>query len=138
MLIAEFTRATGLSRDTVRFYVKRGLLHPKVGTGGSNRYQSFDADQVERALIIRNAQALGFTLKEIAALDAEYNLKGMSLQRKIELMLERVALIDQQMTRLRGMRRYLMRKVAWMEAGEKGTPPAYRNVPGKVLTRDGC
>jgi len=135
MLIAEFVRATGLSRDTVRFYIKLGLLRPVVG---GNRYQSFDAEQVERAVIIRNAQALGFTLKEIAALDAEYNVSGMSLQRKTALMLERVAQIDQQMEKLRGMRRYLVKKVAWMEAGEKGAPPAYQPVAGRRVSRSGC
>jgi MerR family transcriptional regulator, copper efflux regulator len=134
MLIAAFTRATGLSRATVRFYVKRGLLHPVIGAGGSNRYQSFDADQVERALIIRNAQALGFTLKEIAALDAEYNLKGMTRQRKAALMMERVALIDEQMAKLHGMRRYLMKKVAWIEAGEKGVPPTYDPAPNRRIS----
>ena len=128
MLIAEFVRATGLSRDTVRFYIKLGLLRPVVG---GNRYQSFDAEQVERAVIIRNAQALGFTLKEIAALDAEYNVSGMSLQRKTGLMLERVAQIDQQMDKLRGMRRYLMKKVAWMKVGEIGPEPVYSLASGR-------
>jgi len=134
MLIAEFARATGLSRDTIRFYVKRGLLRPLVG---ANRYQSFDAGQVERALIIRNAQALGFTLKEITALDAEYNLKGMSVERKIGLMLERVAQVDEQLERLRGMRRYLMKKVAWMKAGEIGPEPVYSLGGGRRASRSG-
>jgi MerR family transcriptional regulator, copper efflux regulator len=40
MLISEFTRATGLSRDTVRFYVRRGLLAPLAGNkGGSSLCQ---------------------------------------------------------------------------------------------------
>lgn len=71
MLIGESTRVTGLSRDPVRCYVRRGLLQPAIGAGGTNRYQSFDADPVERALIIRNAQALGFTLREIASFNLE-------------------------------------------------------------------
>ncbi len=31
MLIQEFCRATGLTRDTVRFYVRQGLLAPTIG-----------------------------------------------------------------------------------------------------------
>jgi MerR family transcriptional regulator, copper efflux regulator len=40
MLISEFARAAGLSRDTVRFYVRRGLLAPLAGNkGGSSLCQ---------------------------------------------------------------------------------------------------
>ena len=136
MLIAEFTRASGLSRDTVRFYVKRGLLRPAVGNGGSNRYQSFSAADVERALIIRNAQALGFSLKEIAALDSEYQFHGMDLPRKLALMRERMALVDAQIARLREMRHYFRKKIAWMEAGEVGKAPVYK--PAAHFGRHGC
>ncbi len=133
MYIAEFTRATGLSRDTVRFYIKRGLLRPKVN---GNRYQSFGEDDIERAMIIRNAQALGFSLKEIAALDSEYQLHGMSLVRKIALMRERMALVEMQIARLRGMRNYFLKKIAWMEAGEVGKAPEYK--PAARFGRDRC
>ena len=42
MLISEFARATGLSTDTVRFYVRRGLLKPLAGSkGGSKSLSDF-------------------------------------------------------------------------------------------------
>ncbi|GGE99848.1 MerR family transcriptional regulator [Aliidongia dinghuensis] len=124
MLIAEFSRRTGLTKDTIRFYVKRGLLKPDVGTNTSNRYQSFDAEQVERALIIRHAQLLGFTLQEIAVFDAEYSRAGMSEARLIELMRGRVALIDERIEKLERSRDYFLRKIAWIEGGSKGEPPS--------------
>jgi MerR family transcriptional regulator, copper efflux regulator len=74
MLIAEFARATGLSRDTIRFYVKKGLLQSVIGT---NRCQDFDAEQVDRALLIREKQALGFTLGKISVLSKESS-RGIS------------------------------------------------------------
>jgi MerR family copper efflux transcriptional regulator len=128
MLIAEFARATGLSRDTIRFYVKRGLLRPVIGASGTNRYQSFDMEQVERAAIIRSSQALGFTLNEIATLDAEIKSNSATRQRQIALTLERIACIDQQICKLRGMRRYLMKKKTWIKSGKKGAPPSYRYI----------
>jgi MerR family copper efflux transcriptional regulator len=68
MLISEFARATGLTRDTVRFYVRRGLLTPATNAkGGRHPYQSFTAADVQAAKIIRSAQSLGMSLKEIAA-----------------------------------------------------------------------
>ncbi len=33
MLIGEFARRAGLSQDTVRFYVRKGLLAPQSGAG---------------------------------------------------------------------------------------------------------
>jgi DNA-binding transcriptional MerR regulator len=123
MLIAEFARRTGLSKDTVRFYVKRGLLAPDIGTSVSNRYQWFGADQVGRALAIRWAQSLGFTLREIAEFEAEYNSVGMTDARKIELMRGRIALIEERVANLGRTADYFARKIAWIEAGSMGDPP---------------
>jgi MerR family regulatory protein len=42
MLISEFARAAGLSRDTVRFYVRRGLLAPLAGNKGAPAFVKYD------------------------------------------------------------------------------------------------
>ncbi|MBA4287228.1 MAG: MerR family transcriptional regulator [Xanthomonadaceae bacterium] len=125
MLIAEFARATGLSRDTIRFYVRKGLLLPAVGRSGTNRYQDFDDEQVERALLIREAQALGFTLREISALSDEYARGDLTMARQAELMRERLAAVDEQAARLARLRRYFADKLAWLDAGAIGAAPAF-------------
>ena len=77
MLISEFARAADLSPDTVRFYVKRGLLQPEAGRrGGANPYQEFSQADVATARLVRIAQSLGFTLGEIAALIEELRTTG--------------------------------------------------------------
>jgi MerR family copper efflux transcriptional regulator len=69
MQISEFSQRTGLSRDTVRFYVRLGLFKPKTSAkGGSNPYQVFSDEDVQLAEVIRISQALGMSLKEIGAL----------------------------------------------------------------------
>ncbi len=123
MLIAEFSRATGLTRDAIRFYVKRGLLTPSVGASGSNRYQRFDAADVQRAAIIQMAQALGFTIRQIQAMRDEFDGGHMDGARQLELMRERLAVLDQQAARLLTLRSYLASKIAWVEDGEQGEPP---------------
>lgn len=125
MLIAEFSKVTGLSRDTIRFYVRKGLLQPEIGRSGTNRYQSFDDEQVERALLIREAQSLGFTLREISALSDEYARGDLTVARQAELMRERLAAVDEQAVKLQRLRRYFARKVEWLEAGAVGTPPSF-------------
>lgn len=143
MLIQEFCEETGLSRDTVRFYVKRGLLTPRIGASSgnlatsspsptvrgrafraSNRYQVFDRGQVERARLIRAAQGLGFTLAEIGELASTYEAGGMTRTRKAAVLRAHLVALDERASRLRAVRRYLGAKLAWVEAGERGAPPA--------------
>lgn len=121
MQIAAFCTATGLGRDTVRFYLKRGLLTPTFN--GNNGYADFDDAQVERALVIRASQALGFTLKEIITLSAEWEAVGDDLQWQLRLMQERLASLDTQAKKLRAMRSYFLAKIRWLEAGAKGPYP---------------
>ncbi len=125
MLIAEFCRQAALSRDAVRLYVKLGLLTPVVGAGGSNRYQQFGTPDIERAALIRAAQQLGFTLKQIVALDREYTAGAMDTARKLAVMRGQLQVIEEQAGRIRLMKKYLRAKIAWLENGERGVEPVF-------------
>ncbi|CAM5542300.1 MerR family transcriptional regulator [Rhodanobacter lindaniclasticus] len=125
MLIAAFCRQAGLTRDAVRLYVKLGLLVPVVGAHGSNRYQQFGAADVERAALIRTAQQLGFTLRQIVALDREYSAGAMDRGRKLAVMRSQLQVVEEQAARIRTMQRYLHAKIAWLEGGERGAEPGF-------------
>lgn len=124
MWMAEFCRRAGLTRDAVRFYVRLGLLNPSVD--GGNRYQCFEDADVERVALVRTAQQLGFTLRQIVALSREFDAGGLNARRKLALMREQLAMLDAQAARLRAMREYVRAKIAWIENGEQGRPPFYR------------
>jgi DNA-binding transcriptional MerR regulator len=62
MQIGELSSATGLSRDTLRFYEKRGLLQSRRLANG---YRDYPQEAVQWLCYLRSAQALGFTLAEI-------------------------------------------------------------------------
>ncbi len=62
MQIGELAAATGLSRDTLRFYEKRGLL---LSRRLANGYRDYPPEAVQWLCYLRAAQALGFTLAEI-------------------------------------------------------------------------
>ncbi len=125
MFIAEFCDRAGLTKDTVRFYVRKGLLRPDVGTSGSNRYQTFGSEDVDRALFIRFAQQLGFTLREIVAMEAEFANLKMPIARQREIISERLDGVDRQLADLQKLRKYFRRKIAWLDSGAVGTPPAF-------------
>ncbi len=122
MLISEFARATGLSRDTVRFYVRLGLLQPQAAEKGGRRpYQVFVAKDVQAARIIRVAQSLGMPLKEIAGIAKERREGRMTRKRSAEILRGQLATLDEKAVELRAMTAYLRAKIAWVEEGETGS-----------------
>ncbi len=66
MLIGEVERTIGISRDTVRYYEREGLIAgpPRL----ENNYKEYSVETVERLRFIRQVQELGFTLAEIRQL----------------------------------------------------------------------
>jgi MerR family copper efflux transcriptional regulator len=64
MRIGQLATATGLSRDALRFYEKRGLL---AARRASNSYRDYPPESAQWLRYIRTAQSLGFTLAEIEA-----------------------------------------------------------------------
>lgn len=66
MLIGELSKRTGLSRDTIRFYEKRGLI--KVGRRERrvNNYKEYSDSVLKRLLLINKVKSYGFTLNESA------------------------------------------------------------------------
>jgi DNA-binding transcriptional MerR regulator len=136
MMIGEFSRRTGLSADTIRFYVRRGLLAPETGAkGGRNPYQMFTQEHVMAARMIRMGQSLGMPLKQIAALNAEYLAGGMTRERSIEIMAAQLAKLEEKAADLETMAGYLRRKLQWLEAGAVGEEPSF---PVQGWTGEAC
>lgn len=65
MLIGELSQRTGLSRDTIRFYEKEGLIKMPRKQRRDNNYKEYPENIVDRISLIKSIQDLGFTLKEI-------------------------------------------------------------------------
>ena len=130
MLIAEFCRRAELTRDAVRLYVKLGLFAPHVGHSASNRYQQFGDADLDRAAVIRTAQQLGFTLKQIVTFNREYAAGAMDRERQLAIMREQLEAVDLKADRIRAMRKYLRAKIAWMEGGEHGAEPIFSRSRG--------
>lgn len=135
MLISEFARAAGLSVDTVRFYVRRGLLRPEIGRkGGSNPYQIFREEHVDAARLIRMSQSLGFSLREIGAMAAEYYEGGITPERSREILADQLARLEQKASELDVMRSYIRAKLVWIDGGQTGEEPSFgRHAPCGAL-----
>ena len=126
MQISEFSLRTGLSRDTVRFYVRLGLLKPKTSTkGGSNPYQLFSDEDLQLAEVIRISQALGMSLKEIGSLSQARREGRASDEKSIEVLSKQAALMAQRARQFESMADYLRAKVAWLRNGKATAQPSF-------------
>jgi MerR family transcriptional regulator, copper efflux regulator len=127
MLISEFARAAGLSVDTVRFYIRRGLLDPETnGKGGRNPYQVFTEQHVTTARFIRFSQSLGMSLSEIAAINAERLQGRITPERGLEIMGAQLAQLEEKIEEFGAMADYLRAKIAWQKGGMAGPAPMLR------------
>lgn len=125
MLISEFARQTGLPLDTVRYYVRRGLFRPELGgKGGRNPYQIFGAADVRAAGFVRLGQALGLSLGQIAMLLDEERSGRIDEARSLAILRDQRARLLDKAAELDRLVRYLDAKIAWIEAGSQGDPPA--------------
>lgn len=65
--IGEVARRSGVGIDTLRFYEREGLI-PQPARDPSSRYRTYVPETVRTVRFIREAQGLGFTLREISEL----------------------------------------------------------------------
>lgn len=131
MLISEFAKATGLPRDTVRYYERLGLLQPAAAKGASNGYRHYSAEDVERATLIKLGQALGFTLREIKDLAQAMASGSLSDARKVAVMQGKIEQIEARIAQMNAVKRYFKAKVQWLQQGQVGNPPTFRAAPSK-------
>lgn len=66
MLIGELSKQTGLSRDTIRFYEKQGLIAVGRKERRFNNYKEYSDSTLQRLLQIKRIKSFGFTLNETA------------------------------------------------------------------------
>jgi Cu(I)-responsive transcriptional regulator len=66
LTIGKLARQVDLSVETLRYYERRGLIEPQQRSEAG--YRLYQPDAVRRLRFIRRAQALGFSLDEIADL----------------------------------------------------------------------
>ncbi len=65
MRIGELSRRTSVSRDTIRFYERNGLISSDPGQSSTNTYRNYPEDTVLTLQLIQEAQTAGFSLAEL-------------------------------------------------------------------------
>ena len=104
MRIGEAAALAGVNVQTLRYYERTGLL-PEPSRRPSG-YRQYDADTVRLVHFIKNAQELGFTLRDISELIV-LRKNPKSCSRAGTLALKKVEEIDRRVKRLTAMRKTL-------------------------------
>lgn len=104
--IGQVAREAGIGVETVRFYEREGLLEqPERRASG---YRQFEPQAVARLKFIKQAQHLGFTLRDIKELLALKLEQGTTRSKVREKAVAKVADIDARITELKRMKAALV------------------------------
>ena len=105
LLIGDVAGQTGVSTPTIRYYERIGLL--KAAPRASSGYRRYSETTVNELRFIRKAQALGFTLDEVAGI-LQLSRSGQTpCAHVIALTRRHLAAVDQRLRHLREFRGYL-------------------------------
>ncbi len=119
LTIGQVAREAGVNLETVRYYERRALLTPP-GRAPSG-YRQYPATTVRRIGFIKRAQALGFTLDEVADLLALQESTSTPCEAVEREALSVIARIDQKVVELTRMRAALATLTEACHSGERTT-----------------
>jgi MerR family mercuric resistance operon transcriptional regulator len=116
--IGALARAAGVGVETIRYYQRRRLLGTPARAFGGQR--SYPPDFVDRLRFIKRAQALGFSLADVAALLQLDD--GTGHVRARQLAAARLAEIESRIADLAAMREVLAQLIHDCEHAEGRVP----------------
>lgn len=105
MRIAELEQRTGVSRDTLRYYEKQGLIK-EVSRAGNN-YRDYPEQAVNRVTMVRQLKELGFSLSEIRDLLDALRADQVNCLDGARLMAEKRARVDARIRELKAVSQLL-------------------------------
>ena len=118
MQIGEAAKRAGVSPPTIRYYEEIGLL-PKPARSSAG-YRRYTDDTVANLQFIRKAQAIGFSLDEIAQILQLSRSGQQPCGHVVTLAQQHLAAVDERIRRLQMFRKQLAAEVAEWEKQQPG------------------
>lgn len=112
MLIGEISNRTGLSRDTIRFYEKKGLINVTRTDSEWNNYKNYNTRNLNRLLLIKKAKGFGFTLNEICEIIDLFEMDSASCSALSTKVNEKLLEIDDKIQKLQAVKKMIIDKVS--------------------------
>jgi MerR family copper efflux transcriptional regulator len=120
MQIGELAERSGISRDALRFYEKRGLIRAHRRPNGYRHYPDGTLFVLD---YVRTAQKLGFSLAEIETELPSLADQGVTAERVAAILRSKIAAIDTRIADLAALREDLAGR---LEAACPLLPPSRR------------
>jgi MerR family Zn(II)-responsive transcriptional regulator of zntA len=112
MRIGELCKRAGVSRDTVRFYERMGLLDKVTRPNATNTYKCYSELSLQRIRLIVHAKALGFTLAEIGDVVHVWDSPTFGVAQKVACVQAKLAELDEKSHALTALRAGLLNALA--------------------------
>lgn len=109
MKIGALSEKTGVSRDAIRLYEKRGLI---TSLRRNNGYRDFAEGTPQLVEMIKLAQSLGFTLAEIAPEMQAIATQGLGAPQVAALLAAKLEEVDTRIHKLQSKRNELAGMIA--------------------------
>lgn len=110
--IGEITKLFGIGPDSIRYYEKKGLLHPKRME--ENNYRSYNLEDIREILMIRELLSLGFSVN-----DCKEFQQDKTLDRTLRMFIMELEMVQEKMDELEKMRQSIETKLRRIQnAGE--------------------
>jgi len=103
--IGDLAKRTGVSKDALRLYEKRGLIRSERMTNG---YRVFDPEMERFVKLIRRGQSVGFTLREMESVTARLSDGALSTEDTAALIKEKIDSVDLKLSELAELRAVLV------------------------------
>jgi DNA-binding transcriptional MerR regulator len=112
MLISELARKTGISRDTIRYYEKFGLIEKPPRTNKFNNYRVYSEESMKWLMFIKQLRALEFGLREIRIVLDTMKRNGCDCSKGIQILENKVVSVDTQIKGLKTVKTRLRKNIS--------------------------
>ena len=127
LLIGELATRVGVAPPTIRYYESIGLLRPPARTTAG--YRRYPERTVEDLVFIRKAQALGFSLDEVAEIVTLTRTGKTPCARVVSLTEKHLSALDERIARMQQFRDSLAAELKrW-----RGLPPQAAGAPCQMI-----
>jgi DNA-binding transcriptional MerR regulator len=123
MLIGEIVQRTGLSKDTIRFYEKQGLISIGRKARRLNNYKEYSEETLLRLLTVKKLKQFGFTLNECIDMLDTIQLNQATCQNMAEKLVEKVKIFERKIEEITLFKNLLSDRIAKCQRGCNPSKP---------------
>lgn len=117
--IGRLAREAGVPISTVRFYERRGILRPDGRTRAN--YRRYSADALEKLRLIRTAQNIGLSLKDVTEVLGLLNEAGCPCHEIEQVLRKRLCEVREKIRDLRKLEKALSHSLSLCCGGPEPT-----------------